>query len=296
MRRINILESHIGDAITSFPALYDLADREGLEVYFASSGVRDLWKNDAAAVSREKIEGGEDFNNQLAFKIFSYSGLHMAQAWYWILSMPIPQFIRKVGLSESNAAFLCDVIISPFSHSDLLLSERGEFGGKTWPFEKWNKVIDALTGAGFSVGVCGTFASGTDPAFWGDRRITVLDSLPLNDLCGCVRGARCVATIDNGIGHIAHLLGVSHVHLIPNKPWISPKEWTMNKNENAEIIYEDFSLLGITKILYSVFSVLSKFDDETYFYLNKDVSDTSMSAWQHYTIYGKDENRKVNLD
>ena len=295
MRKINILESHIGDAITSFPALYDLADQDGVEVYFANSGVCGLWKNNAAVVFHEKIEGGEDFNNQAAFKIFSHSGLHMAQAWYWILNMPIPQSIRKVDLLESKPAFLCDVIISPFSHSDLLLSERGEFGGKTWPFEKWNKAIDALTGAGFSVGVCGMFGSGTDPAFWGDRRIAVFDSLPLNDLCGCLRGARCVVTIDNGIGHIAHLLGVSHVHLIPNKPWICPKEWTMNKNGNAEIIYEDFSLTGATKILHSIFSVLSKFNDETYFYFNKDVRNTSMSAWRHYIMYGKNENRQISF-
>ena len=295
MRKINILESHIGDAITSFPALYDLAEREGLEVYFTNAGVRDLWKNDAAIVSREKIEGGEEYNNQLASKIFAYSGLHMAQAWYWILGMPIPQFIRKVDFLESKPAFLCDVIISPFSHSDLLMSERGEFGGKTWPFEKWNKAIDALTGAGFSVGVCGMFGPGADPAFWGDRRITVFDSLPLNDLCGCARGARCVATIDNGIGHIAHLLGVPHVHLIPNKPWVTPKEWTINKNKNAEIIYEDFSLLGITKVLQSIFSVLSKFDDDVYFYFNKDVRDISMSAWRHYVMYGKSEDRRISF-
>lgn len=295
MRKINILESHIGDAITSFPALYDLADRDGVQVFFANSGVRDLWKNDSGIISQTEIMGGENFNNQRANHFFSYSGIHMIQAWYWILNMPIPKYIRSVALQESEPEFICDVIISPYSHSDLLLSERGEFGGKTWPFEKWNKVIDTLIGAGLSVGICGVFSSHSDPAFWGERRVRVFDSLSLNDLCGCMRGARCVVTVDNGIGHLAHLLGIPHAHLVPKKAWISPKEWIMNKNENSEIIYDDFMFLDTQKVLCSIFKVLSLFNDDLYYYLNKDVERSFMSAWRHYVVYGKKENRSITI-
>ena len=293
MRKINIAESHLGDAITSFPALHDLAQREDIAIWFANKGAADLWRHERAKLSPRLLAGGENHNTQLAYRVFCDSGLHIMQSWYWILRLPMPQRLHTVTLAEAPPNFSCDVVISAFSHSDLTLSEAGEFGGKTWDFARWKAVIEILLSAGLAVGVCGLFAAGPDPKFWDRLPVIMLDGLALPTLCGVLRGARCVATVDNGIGHLAHLMGVPHVHLLPDKPWIFPAEWVRNTNPNAEIVHEDFGLLNEKRVAAAILGVVSRFNERAYHFFNRDVTGGQLTAWQHYVLYGRAEGRSI---
>ena len=291
-RQINLEDLHIDDAVTSLPALYDLVDRQKLRLWFANGSVLNLWNKVSNNIefSGERMDNAETLNTQIPSRFFMMSGLHMMQSWYWNLGMAVPPVVPAIHVNEASAVFGPDVIISPYSHGDLGLQI------KILAPEKWNAVIRTLLGAGLTVGVCGAFRAGTDEKFWDDLPVSLLDSLPLPSLAGHLRGARCVVTVDNGIGHLAHMMGIPHVHMIPRHPRTCPKEWVMNLKPNADVIFEDFRFLDENRVLSGIFSVLSLFNPEVYNELNGDVKGSRIRPWHHYVHFGRAEGRKTRFE
>lgn len=178
---------------------------------------------------------------------------------------------------------------------------------KVWPYENWNRVIDGLLAAGLSVAVCGVFKQGVNPRsldqpFWGNRAVRVLDSLPLLELASLLRAARCVVTVDNGIAHLAHLLGAQHAQIIPAHPDLFAAGWVVNRNANAAWIHAPFTAqreypaaLAPERVLELIFGVLAAFNKAAYLQSNPDVAAGGMDAWHHWVLYGRDEGRTLGF-
>lgn len=253
----------IGDVVTSFPALYHIAASESLRVWFQNPRIRALWAGPPIQMLRDPDADAVELDIREAATLFGFSGLHMAQAWFWSFGVRVPETIPCIDLNCESVEGL-DVVISPFSTS-------GTRGApiKIWPYEYWNKVINSLIAAGLSVGVCGVFGAGADPRscdnkFWDNPSVNVLDSLELTQLVGILRSSRCVATVDNGVGHLAHLAGAPHVQLIPMHPDFPPAAWVRNQNLNAASLFrpfiEDANSIKFEEVLAEIFSMLARPD------------------------------------
>lgn len=305
---IRIVDFAIGDVLTSFPALYQLAHEKPLAIYFDNPQIRNLWAGPPVEILSEPTAEGKSYDITTAARFFTNSGLHMIQAWFWNLGLPVPAEIPHISLAgdvRDSADDAIDVIISPFSASGRILCDNW----KTWPFDRWNIVIDALLAAGLSIAVCGVFRDGADPRshdqrFWDDRPVRVLDSLPLIDLASNLRAARCVATIDNGISHLAHILGAPHAQFIPVGPGCPPS-WIVDHSPRAAWIYEPFAalpgrndVLQPERVLEVIFNVLSDFNKDAYISSCEDLqaafgNSRSSEAWHHWIRFGQREGRSL---
>ncbi len=307
---VRIVDFAIGDVITSFPALYQLAREKHLRLWFEHPGIRSLWAGPPVEMLTDPPTEGKSYDIRAAAESLSNGGLHMIQSWFWNFELPIPAIIPKISLGGDMVApeDALDVIISPYSATGLSISPDDL---RIWPFDRWNIVIDTLLGAGLSVGVCGVFREGAskrsfDVPFWGERPVRVLDSLPLIELAGCLRAARCVATVDNGISHFAHILGVPHAQLIPVGTGFPPS-WIADHNPRAAWIYEPFralpgrnDVLQPERVLELIFAVLSGFNKEAYIAPHPDLREAfgnspAAVAWGHWVRYGQHERRTLGF-
>lgn len=259
---IGVADFAIGDVLTSFPALYELARCRSVELWFQHPAIRRLWAGPDVRLLETPSRTTIHYDIRVGQQRFLQSGLHMIDAWYWILGLPVPNRPSRIDLKTIPGRGF-DVLISPFSASGRLAKEPH----KIWNFKKWNDLIDRLLGDGLSVAICGVFTAGRDPRshderFWGARDVMVLDALPLDELGGHIRASRCTLTVDNGIGHFAHLLGTHHLHLVPSHPKAAPVSWIRNRNEGSVVINRSFEDLpgaltvnevreGIDRVLYA---------------------------------------------
>lgn len=294
---LKIVDFAIGDVLCSLPALYQRAETDALRLWFQNSQIRQLWAGPQVEMLSGEPDGGVTVDIADSHRFFAASGLHMIQAWFWRLGLAVPREIPKIQINMKFHDSV-DVLISPFSAS-------GSLGGKSkiWRYDGWNRVIDALLGAGLTVGVCGVFTEGANPRsfdqrFWGDRPIIELNALPLVDLAGHLSSVRCLVSVDNGIGHLAHILGVPHAHIIPHDVNLCPPEWVANQNGNAVWVCEPFipmddrrDVLEPERVLELVFAVLGSFNRSAYFAANRDVEAAGDDAWGHWVRHGKREKR-----
>jgi hypothetical protein len=293
MRTILIDETQIGDTITAFPALYTLATQGKFRLWLRCAPARSLWAGPPVEMLAQNPGEGDRFKILPITLAFADSGLDMAQAWMAALGLPVsgewsPPPLAAMGAVDHEV----DVVISPYC--------RSHGGGwKLLDFNKWNKIIDTLLGAGRSVTIAGVFGPGEDPKFWGDRKVHVIDSLPLPHVVTYLRAANCVVTLDSGLGHMANLLAVPHVHMVSAHPFTCRKEWVMNRRPNARVVYELFRTLQPERVLSAVFDVLAQsnpeeFDGDLYLQANPDLVLAGVKdPWQHFVEFGIKEGRSL---
>jgi len=294
---IGIEDIALGDTITAFPALYEIAKLIPLSVWFDLKQLYDLWGGPPIFVPENPPD--VKFNILGVAHYFNGSGLHMVHGWYRYLGLQIPKTLPKITVAGQGPSGkeIFDVIISPYSASGRQAPTK--IWHKVWPYENWCRVIDALVAFGLSVAVCGVFTRhdgrNRDEKFWGDRPVATLDGLPLAELVGYLRGARCVATIDNGIGHLAHLLSVPHAHVIHSE--FNPF-FVANRNANAVWISEPFvadheygHALRPERVLEAIFTVLGSFGPVAYVGHHPDLVAAQVNGWHHWVEYGVQENR-----
>jgi ADP-heptose:LPS heptosyltransferase len=296
MRKIALRDPSIGDALTAFPALYGLVDREEVQLWIGNPQVRDLWARSVGALlQHDPGADAEDVSVQMIYHQFHRSGLHMAQAWFSAVNLPIPDHVPDISLTVSpGPKEPIDVLISPISNSD------AGTGLKLWSETKWCQVIDVLLARNLVVAVAGQFTEGKTPIFWGNRQVIAMDAPPLRDFGANLMSARCVVTVDNGIGHLAQFLRTPHVQLIPDHPDLSGRGWCANRNQNARVIHEKFALLSAERVLAAIFDVLSTFNIEAYLAANPDLGHakplqewTPAEIWLHYVFCGIREGRTL---
>ncbi len=298
MRVFALRDATIGDVLSAFPALYKLALTCDYRIWIGNSEIRQLWAGPKEILlSEDPGDNSETLTIHMIFNAFSSSGLHMVQAWHWCLGLTVPLSWPRPALNiNTDTKQDVDVFISPVSNSD------AGTGLKVWPDDKWCRLIDVLLGAGLTVAVGGQFSLGKSHRFWGDRAVLEVDAPPLRDLAANLRSARCVVTVDNGVGHLAYFLGVPHVHLIPEAPTLSAKEWVENKSGEGHVIYERFAYLTVEQVLGGIFSTLGKFNIEAYWDANRDLEQVkprsewrASEIWLHYVFCGRGEGRTLRL-
>lgn len=291
-------DPHIGDAITSFPAAYEFCRRNRVKLWISNPQVRALWNGPDVEWLPADPGKGLHLNILRPHNSFVMSGLHMIQAWFENFGLPVPMTWDRPALNFNPNASLeetVDVLISPFSHSD-------GAGLKSISFERWRRVISALRGAGLIVAVAGQFSDGPDQRFWESGSVIELDGLRLPDVCRWISAARCVVTIDNGLGHLAHLIGAQHVHMIPKHPNMAPASWVANRNSNAVIVYDALVNINFETILARIFEILGRFNRSIYLSINKDLTRNNdimvkrMAAWNHAIKYAEREKRRINIE
>ena len=246
-RSIFLDASSLGDAVTALPALYDLAKTCQLRLAVNCPAIRQLWAGPRVTF----IDRTPDLVRLTIWNAhvrYYKSDLHMVQSWFWNIGFPIPETAERPILRSDAVG--CDgapdVIISPYSHSD-----PGN-NIKVWDYQLWNTVISQLLDEGLTVAVCGVFSDERNPRFWQDDRVVELDSLPLRRLSELLKAARCVATIDNGVGHLSSLLNTRHVHLIPRHDNLCSENWVRSLSDYSEIIYADFQSLASSTVLSAI--------------------------------------------
>jgi hypothetical protein len=293
MRTILIDETQMGDSITAFPALYTLATQGKFRLWLRCTPLRPLWAGPAVEMLTEDPGEGDRFKILPISLEFGDSGLDMVQAWMSALGLRVsgewsPPPLTASGTLEHEV----DIVISPFC--------RSHGGGwKLFDFNKWNTIIDALLAAGRSVTIAGVFGPGEDARFWGERKVHVIDSLPLPHVVTYLRAASCVVTLDSGLGHMANLLSVPHVHMISAHPYTCRKEWVMNRRPSARVVFELFRTLQPERVLASVFDVLAQnnpeaFDPHLYLEANPDLIEVGVEdPWKHFIEFGIREGRSV---
>lgn len=286
----------IGDSITAFPALIQLSMHKAFDLWIENPQVRSLWTRHEVKILEDRPHEYNGLSILSSFQKYAFSGLHVIQSWFDNFDLPIPE---KWNPPEFNVKIsekiddVFDVIICPFNRRD-------ECGLRTISFYKWDRIISALINAGLKVAVAGSFSNGQDEEFWTDKSVVKLDTMPLPTLGSRLLSARCTVTIDAGPGHLAHMLNVPHVHLIPEGPKLPPKEWVSNRNVNAFVLFEKFPNVAVEKIMQGIFSVLSQFNRSEYLEENKDLEGqvlfyaSRLAAWQHFCLFKRDYGRKFN--
>lgn len=291
---IGIDDGLVGDSITAFPALIELSKQTKFDLWINNLQVRSLWIYPDVEILNQRPDQYKGFSTVSLFQKFAFSGLHVVQGWFDNIGLPIPEIWRLPELNtqiSDQIDDVFDVVICPFSRSD-------DGGLKVVSFYKWDSIISALLNAGLKVAVSGSFSNGQDEEFWTDKSVVKFDTMPLSTLCGRLQAARCTVTVDPGTGHLAHMLNVPHVHIIPKGLNLPPKEWVSNRNSNAFVLFEKFPSIAIEKIIQGIFSVLSQFNRAEYLEENKDLEGhaffyaSRLAAWQHFCLFKRDEGRK----
>ena len=219
--RINIVNSlhphAIGDGLSAFPMLWKLSNIEPVSVYFSCAAIRPLC---TFAETFDEPLDGITLDIQEFAAAAEARGLHLAQSWYWRLGIdpPNPPFAwPRLPAEEWLHRF--DIVFAPFSGSDF-------DGSKTWPLARWLQLSTELNPLKIVL-LCG----GTEKTDGFNEHVTdMIRGRDLREVCGILRSAKIVLTIDNGIGWLAQAMGCQHVLLQPSN---YRPTWTCNPNHNA---------------------------------------------------------------
>jgi ADP-heptose:LPS heptosyltransferase len=213
MIHVHTLETLLGDSIAQVPFLREISKAdtvrltgrfhrgipplmEGMQVVFDPEGSKD-----GAAIT---------LNVQDALRVCHQTKLHMAQCYFKIHNMPVPEMPFDLALKTEPCDLPPGILVSPFSVS-------GNPSNKIWPHERWVQVVQEIQrlGLGDRAYVLG---AGSDlPAAYVGAGIEPVFDRPLTQVLDLMRKSPLLLTIDTGTGHLAHLGGVRrHVMVYPN--------------------------------------------------------------------------------
>lgn len=200
----------IGDALASFPAIHAAAPAA---VYFTCAAIRPLFfptlpDMREIVVFEDPPPGARVLDVQKFASGAEHRDLHLAQAWFEILGLPIPEMPLPIGhwpivydRTMTGPLAAVDVWLAPFSASD--------FGSGTKVWSGWAELVDRLHAKGLSVGLmCG---KGEKPEGW--RPDAYVSGLRLKAVCRILKEACCVVTVDNGVNWMCQAVAARHVLL-----------------------------------------------------------------------------------
>jgi ADP-heptose:LPS heptosyltransferase len=126
---------------------------------------------------------------------------------------------------------------------DYVISAMSKANGvRMWPIDEWKKLLPQLNGS-----ICMVGAKDEDHPFEG---IDYFCGHPLQDVAAVLKKARCVITIDNGIGRLAHAVGCNHVLLLSTAVG---EIW--GSYPGAHTIYSPPKEFGVDRVLATVRNV-----------------------------------------
>lgn len=174
-----------------------LGQRSDLE--YQSDAVGDLW--------RDRDWLSEDVTSRFPFLQSGWIGEIFCRLAY--LEGPIPGY--RLPVDEP-----------PDSIPDVLIATSASLPEKLWPTEKWLDTLNQLRGLGLSIGLIGAKPANNKTWLGSDTESALVESGAVEDLrgtltlpqvCGAMRTARLVLSLDNGIMHLAAGSGTSTIGL-----------------------------------------------------------------------------------
>lgn len=214
----------IGDSLSLLPFLLELSYQNDIEICVTgvfSEAVKPLIAHLPITFSPEPCAKSDYATNvQDAFNLCHgpRRDLHMAQSYFAMNDMPVPELPIRLDLIES---YQCPapgtVIVAPFSRSDI-----GH--NKLWYENRWAEVITALIRDGETVSVIGGDEDDCSP--YEAAGATAIKGYSLPNVLSLLWQTDLLLSIDNGISHLAHYGAVDrHVLLYPT--CLSPN-WARN--------------------------------------------------------------------
>jgi ADP-heptose:LPS heptosyltransferase len=239
----------LGDVLCSFPAIAEAGKRtDRIDLLSRSSNAVALMPSSDRIRHIDSIEDFRSIEGKLPqgsvkcvnpWDAMAYGhgkGIHMIQSYFHLLDLEVPAAVPTpiLNLDNSSRPRQFDVLVSPYSGSD-------NANNKLWPFENWQLLIDELVGNGLSVAVLGTSA---DPREFSDVSYIFDETIPT--VAAVLRASRHgLISIDNGLSHLAHIVGVNHLLLYPVA--MHPA-WVNNPNSNCVRIIEAPSALRVETV------------------------------------------------
>ena len=156
-------------------------------------------------------------------------GTHMAEGHYALNGLVAPKLPYSIPVKFSPTNLQPGIVVAPYSRSDI-------DGNKFWLFENWRKLVEHFSGPIYVVGSTtrtwhNEVEYSDDDIGWieGTGIIPIFDR-PMSFVSQLLVESKLVVTIDTGIAHLAHLLGIkTHAYLFPEVPG-----WPFADNPNAQ--------------------------------------------------------------
>jgi hypothetical protein len=234
----------LGDTLCSFPALEEYSKTVKVSVDFVNPAVIELLPKDSKLwlTNKNQIDIELDINSIFARSV---SHEHMIQGYFRALSLEVPSFVPTINIDASEIVKeQYDFLISPYSHSDIS-------GNKLWPLDRWQHIVNHLSGIG-SVGVFGSKkGSYTIPCEF-DNATMIIDR-SLSEVAALIKKARLILTIDNGISHLTGAVGTEHLLLYPA---CLPLTWVRNPRDNCHVIQDTPNLINANRVLKTIDSIV----------------------------------------
>jgi hypothetical protein len=180
-----------------------------------------------AAISEEPLDG-PTLDIQGFAPAAQAQGLHLVQSWFWRLGMPPPRPpFEWPRLPVQSPPAESELAIAPFSGSE----REGAWPppvlfSNLWPAANWVKLLSGLS----TKRVCLLCSNADNLGLFRDSAPLILAGRDLRQVCGTLKSAAVVLTIDNGIGWLAQALQRPHVLLRSSRHL---RTWTNNPNPNA---------------------------------------------------------------
>jgi len=205
----------IGDFIGTIPAMQELAKGAPMEVHCGVSMFELLsmaglkphaeWRRHQWTPDER---GDLAFDLHAAFKLAAKDNLHMTQANFHAVGLPIPpKPVRPSFVVRRIAQPYFDYILSPFSRS-LPENER-------WPKEYWRQLVDLMPSRQFAV-----IGGDNDDHDYIPNATTSLFGHHFTCVSNLLKEARYgLISVVTGTSHLAHALGVRNFLFCNQGPW-----------------------------------------------------------------------------
>lgn len=196
----------IGDFINTIPLMEELAKKEPIKVIY-NQEAKHLYDLINPSVKVELIEEGEEdieIDINRAFAIACQSNLHMTQAYFGAVNMPIPDKPIKPNIvwPKEECEFV-DFIISPFSRS-LPVNQL------LWPHQ-WFEIINHFKDR--KILLLGNSKHDDPSMFFGFKNVEVFFDHPLGEVLNRMSNCRALISVVTGTSHLSYPVGCKNILL-----------------------------------------------------------------------------------
>ncbi len=226
----------IGDFIGTIPAITALATKQPVTMHIKqgiSSVAALIAPVNGLTVTTQSCNAADiTFNLQGAFNYADKHNLHMIQAHYASLGLPVPADIPRPTLQfavEDVPVF--DYVIAPFSRS-LPVEQK-------WQQYKWQQLVDSMPGKTFCLFGAKQF---DDAQFITGPNVTPVFDAAFTTVCNIMQRSRHgVISVVTGISHLAYALAVKNYLFVNQGAW--------GKNPEAVMLTKHIPGISVDEVL-----------------------------------------------
>jgi ADP-heptose:LPS heptosyltransferase len=217
----------IGDFIGTIPAMNELA-KKYLDAEFISP-IGELF--DMTGLKRSNSDKPDmSFDLHGAFALASKENLHMIQANYPLVGLPIPLDIPRPELYvEDTTCPIFDYIIAPFG--------RSAPPHEKWSLQNWQQLINSQRDKQFCIVGNSRF---DDDSFFTGANVSSAFDCSMRLLCNLLQKSQngCISIV-TGISHLCYALNVKNYVLFNQGMWGKNPEASLIEKSIPDITVDD---------------------------------------------------------